>query len=53
MEAIRDASGGVLVFTSRSCPMCEGGGYYASIERIYPAHTVDGITNAGQPQMTY
>ena len=53
MEAIRDASGGVLVFTSRSCPMCEGGGYYASIERIYAAHTVDGITNAGQPQMTY
>ena len=53
MEAIRDASGGVLVFTSRSCPICEGGGYYASIERIYAAHTVDGITNAGQPQMTY
>ena len=33
--------------------MCEGGGYYASIERIYPAHTADDITNAGPPQMTY
>ncbi len=53
IEAIRDASAGVLPFTSRSCPMCEGGGYYASIERIYPAHTVDDITNAGPPQMTY
>ena len=53
MEAMHDASAGVLLFSSRSCPMCEGGGYYASIERIYAAHTVDGISNAGQPQMTY
>ena len=53
IEAIRDASGGVLLSTSRSCPVCEGGGYYASIERIYHAHTVDDITNAGPPQITY
>ena len=53
IEAIRDASGGVLLSTSRSCPVCEGGGYYASIERIYHAHTADDITNAGPPQMTY
>ena len=62
IEAIRDASRrfgtqdlsrGVLVSTSRSCPVCEGGGYYASIERIYHAHTADDITNAGPPQMTY
>ena len=44
---------GVLLSTLRSYPMREGGGYYASIKRIYHAHTADDITNAGPPQMTY
>lgn len=50
----RDLAGCVLYTNGgRPCPMCEGGAYYAHLDRIYHAHTPDDITDAGAPQMTY
>ena len=50
----RDLAGCVLYTNGgRPCPMCEGGAYYASIDRIFHAHRPDDITDAGPPQITY
>ncbi len=50
----RDLAGCVLYTNGgRPCPMCEGGAYYARLDRIYHAHAAADITDAGPPQMTY
>lgn len=57
MEAIRDAarrlgtrdlSGCVLYSSSRACPMCEAGAYWAGISLMYYGR---GITPAGRPRL--
>lgn len=50
----RDLAGCVMYTNGgRPCPMCEGGAYYAQLDRIFHAHDPDDITDAGPPQMTY
>ncbi|MEK9723861.1 MAG: nucleoside deaminase [Rhodospirillaceae bacterium] len=46
---------GCVLYTNggRPCPMCEGAAYYASLDRVYHAHTADAITDAGPPQISY
>jgi len=63
IEAIQDAArrlgrrdlAGCVMYASggRPCPMCEGGAYFASIDRIYHAHDAGDITDAGPPQIMY
>jgi len=63
IEAIQDAArrlgrrdlAGCVMYTNggQPCPMCEGGAYYAAIDRLYYAHTADDITDSGPPQMMY
>jgi tRNA(Arg) A34 adenosine deaminase TadA len=46
--ATRDLSGCEMYGTSRACPMCEAGAYWARIARLYYG---EGITDAGAPQL--
>jgi tRNA(Arg) A34 adenosine deaminase TadA len=57
MQAIRDAarrlntrdlSGGEMYGTSRACPMCEAGAYWAGIERMWYG---EGVVDAGAPRL--
>ena len=57
MEAIRDAarrlgngdlSGSILYSSSRACPMCEAGAYWAGIARMIFGQE---MTQAGQPRL--
>lgn len=57
MEALRDAarrlgtrdlSGCEMYGTSRACPMCEAGAYWAGITRMYYG---EGVTDAGAPRL--
>jgi tRNA(Arg) A34 adenosine deaminase TadA len=44
----RDLSGCVLYGTSRACPMCAGGAFWARISRMYHGAA---ITDAGEPRL--
>jgi tRNA(Arg) A34 adenosine deaminase TadA len=44
----RDLSGCELYGTSRACPMCEGGAFWAWISRMYHGSA---ITDAGEPRL--
>jgi guanine deaminase len=57
MQAIRDAarrlrtralSGGEMYGTSRACPMCEAGAYWAGISRLWYGES---ITDGGAPRL--
>jgi tRNA(Arg) A34 adenosine deaminase TadA len=57
MQAIRDAarrlntrdlSGSELYGTSRACPMCEAGAYWAGIARMWYG---EGVVDAGAPRL--
>lgn len=58
MQGIRDAarrlgtpdlSGCEMYGTSRACPMCEAGAYWARISRLYYG---EGIVDAGAPRLS-
>lgn len=44
---------GCTLYTNggRPCPMCEGAAYFANVDRLVYAHSVDAITDAGRPQL--
>ncbi|HSD41546.1 MAG TPA: nucleoside deaminase [Burkholderiales bacterium] len=44
----RDLSGCEMYGTSRACPMCEAGAYWARISRMYYG---EGIADAGEPKL--
>ena len=44
----RDLSGCEMYGTSRACPMCEAGAYWASVARLYYG---EAITDAGAPKL--
>ncbi|HSD55296.1 MAG TPA: nucleoside deaminase [Burkholderiales bacterium] len=44
----RDLSGCEMYGTSRACPMCEAGAYWARLSRMYYG---EGITDAGAPKL--
>jgi tRNA(Arg) A34 adenosine deaminase TadA len=46
--ATRDLSGCEMYGTSRACPMCEAGAYWARIARLYYG---EAITDAGAPRL--
>jgi tRNA(Arg) A34 adenosine deaminase TadA len=45
----RDLSGCEMYGTSRACPMCEAGAYWARIARLYYG---EGIADAGAPRLS-
>jgi tRNA(Arg) A34 adenosine deaminase TadA len=45
----RDLSGCEMYGTSRACPMCEAGAYWARISRMYYG---EGIADAGAPRLS-
>jgi tRNA(Arg) A34 adenosine deaminase TadA len=45
----RDLAGCEMFGTSRACPMCEAGAYWARISRLYHG---EGITDAGAPRLS-
>jgi tRNA(Arg) A34 adenosine deaminase TadA len=45
----RDLSGCEMFGTSRACPMCEAGAYWARIARLYYS---EGIVDAGAPRLS-
>lgn len=45
----RDLSGCEMYGTSRACPMCEAGAYWARISRLYYG---EGIADAGAPRLS-
>jgi tRNA(Arg) A34 adenosine deaminase TadA len=44
----RDLSGCEMYGTSRACPMCEAGAYWACVARMYYG---EGVTDAGAPRL--
>jgi tRNA(Arg) A34 adenosine deaminase TadA len=44
----RDLSGCEMYGTSRACPMCEAGAYWARVARMYYG---EGVTDAGAPRL--
>lgn len=46
---MRDLSGCEMYGTSRACPMCEAGAYWARISRLYYG---EGIVDAGAPRLS-
>jgi len=61
VEAVRAAArtlgtrnlSGCTLYTNggRPCPMCEGAAYFANIDRLVYANSVDSINDAGRPRL--